>query len=201
MGKIQVEGAAYLGVFFGDLGGIFFYILRQALGLVIVQLGVHLINVGLDLGGILQGLLHHLHPALGIVQQLIAGHLHRQGIDVLGGGLAVLHDKELAAVGIGSGIGHAQRAAEIVQLLAALILELSAVDALTARTGAGGVTALNHEILDDAVEDEAIIIALFGQGYEVLDGFGGNLRVKLDGDIAHVGVHDGAGAFALGKLL
>ena len=88
-----------------------------------------------------------------------------------------------------------------MQLLAALILELSAVDALTARTGAGGVTALDHEILDDAVEDEAIIIALFGQGYEVLDGFGGNLRVKLDGNIAHVGVHDGAGAFALGKLL
>ena len=51
MGKIQVEGAAYLGVFFfGNLGGIFLYILRQALGLVIVELGVHLINVGLDLG-------------------------------------------------------------------------------------------------------------------------------------------------------
>ena len=80
MGKIQVEGAAYLGVFFGDLGGIFLYILRQALGLVIVELGVHLINVGLDLGGILQGLLHYLHPALGVVQQLIAGHLHRQGM-------------------------------------------------------------------------------------------------------------------------
>ena len=30
--------------------------------LVIVELGVYFINVGLDLGGILQGLLHHLHP-------------------------------------------------------------------------------------------------------------------------------------------
>ena len=33
MGKIQVEGAAYLGVFFGDLGGIFLYILRLCVSL------------------------------------------------------------------------------------------------------------------------------------------------------------------------
>ena len=32
MGKIQVEGAAYLGVFFGNLGGIFLYILRRGPG-------------------------------------------------------------------------------------------------------------------------------------------------------------------------
>ena len=96
------------------------------------------------------------------------------------GGLTVLHDKELAAVGIGSGIGHAQRAAEIVQLLAALILELSAVDALTARTGAGGVTAWIVKSLMTRWKMKAIIIALLARVTKFSTVFWGNLRVKLD---------------------
>ena len=195
--KIQMEGAAHLGVLFGDGGGIFLYVLRQPDGLIIIEPGIHLVNVGLDFRCILQRLLHHLHPALGVVQQLIAGHLHRQCLHILGGRLAVLHDEELAAVGVGAGVGHAQGPAEIVQLPAALVLKLGAVNALAACAGAGGVAPLDHKILDDPVENKAVVVALFGQRHKVFNGFRGNLRVKPDGDIAHVGVHDGTGAVRL----
>ena len=45
MGKIQMEGTAYLGILFGDLLGILLYLCRQTLRLVIVQLGVYLVNI------------------------------------------------------------------------------------------------------------------------------------------------------------
>ena len=164
MGKIQVEGPADLRVLFGDLGSVCLLLLRQALGLVLVQPGVHLIDIRLDLGGVLQCLLHQLHPALGVIQQLVAGYLHRQRINILGRRLAVLYDKKLAAVGVGTGIGHAQRPAEVVQFAAALILKFFPVYTLAARAGAGRVAALDHKIFDDPVEDQPVVVAVFGVG-------------------------------------
>ena len=39
--------------------------------------------------------------------------------------------------------------------------------------GAGGIAALRHEVLDDAVEDRAVIEAFAGQEHEVVDGLRG----------------------------
>ena len=88
-----------------------------------------------------------------------------------------------------------------MQLTAALVLKLGAVNAFTAAAGAGGVAALNHKILDDAVKNQSVVVALFRQRHKVLHRFGGNLGIKLNGDIAHVGMHNGTGTAALGKLL
>ena len=48
-----------------------------------------------------------------------------------------------------------------------------------AHAGASGVAALNHEAGDDAVEDQAVVEALFDQVDEVLDGIGRDVRVQL----------------------
>ena len=56
-----------------------------------------------------------------------------------------------------------------------------ALDAVAgaAHTGALGVAALNHKSGDNPVEDGAVIEALLHQGDKVLDGIGGDLRIKL----------------------
>ncbi len=53
------------------------------------------------------------------------------------------------------------------------------------------ITALDHEILDDPVETRAIVESLLRQGLEVLDGFGGDVRPKLNDHVARRGADDG----------
>lgn len=80
-------------------------------------------------------------------------------------------------------------------LLKVLVVELLAVDALAASSVAGGeVTALDHELLDDAVELAALVVqglsrlsqALLAgaEGAEVLGRLGHNVIVQLKGDAA-----------------
>jgi hypothetical protein len=80
-------------------------------------------------------------------------------------------DKELAAVGAGTGVGHAERAlAVVLEGRHELVLELGAVDGRATGTSSGGVTALDHEAWDDAVEDDVVVFAGGCQGGEVLAG-------------------------------
>ena len=51
--------------------------------------------------------------------------------------------------------------------------------------GAGGVTALDEEGLDDAVEDGAIVVALEAELYEVAGRLRGLLGPQLDVQWAH----------------
>ena len=91
-----------------------------------------------------------------------------------------MHDEELAARGVGRlrtrHGDHAALVAEVV--LHAVELEL-ALDAVAGAAGAGALraAALDHEAGDDPVEDQAVIEALVGQGDEVVDGVGSNLRI------------------------
>ena len=82
------------------------------------------------------------------------------------------------------------RTTEIVQFVAKLVFKAVTPDALTAATGGGGVTALDHKVLDDTVEHDAVVIAVFGVGGEILHRLGGKLREQADGDVAHSGVHN-----------
>src|SRR5215831_11286411 len=51
------------------------------------------------------------------------------------------------------------------------------------------VSPLNHEALDDPVKAGAVIEAFFGQGLEILDGFGRHVRPKLEHHFAFRGLN------------
>src|ERR687897_78930 len=65
-------------------------------------------------------------------------------------------DEELAAVRVRAGIGHRKRAADDL-VLVDLVLELVA---RTAGPGAERAAALDHEVLDHTVEDQAVVVAV-----------------------------------------
>ncbi len=56
-----------------------------------------------------------------------------------------------------------------------LIFELFTVDGSTAAAGAGRIAGLQHEVWDDAVEDDVVVVAALGEGGEV----GAGLEDKL----------------------
>lgn len=110
-------------------------------------------------------------------------------------------DEELAAIGVWTGVGHAQDArAGVAKLGVKLIFE--AVTGATTTT-ASGIATLNHKTGDHSVEDDAVVkgvVAGFecigirpgalarGEADEVGDRFWGAVFVKRDDDVAVVGV-------------
>ena len=96
-----------------------------------------------------------------------------------------LYNEELAAVGARTGICHRESAAEVAQLNIELILKRSAPDAFAAHAGTFRVAALNHEAVDDTMEGQAIIVALFRVGHKVLYCFRSLVRKQseLDGSL------------------
>lgn len=96
-------------------------------------------------------LAHHIHARQDLAEDDVASI---QPAGLLGG------DEELRSVGVLASVGHAQPAGAIVLQLEVLILEALAVDGATAGAVAlGEVTALDHEVLDDAVELAALVAA------------------------------------------
>lgn len=74
-------------------------------------------------------------------------------------------------VGAGTGVGHAEGALAVVpQRRDKLVLELAAPDGRATTASTGGITALNHEALDDTVEDHVVVFAGCGKSGEVLAG-------------------------------
>lgn len=63
-----------------------------------------------------------------------------------------------------------------------LVFELGAVDRLTSTTGAGGITGLDHEAGNNAVEDYFVVVSALGEGCEVLACARGVVVVELDDD-------------------
>ena len=70
---------------------------------------------------------------------------------------------------------------------------MTAIGFFVLNTGTGLITALGHEIFDNTVENEAIIIAILGMGREVLKGLRGLIREKFDFDVALGGLDNGDG--------
>jgi hypothetical protein len=78
-------------------------------------------------------------------------------------------DEELTAVGARAAVGHGQdTGASVLERAVELVLELAAPDGLSTTTGTSGVTALQHEAGDDAVEDDAVVLASVGETCKVL---------------------------------
>lgn len=80
-------------------------------------------------------------------------------------------DEELGTVRVLASVRHAQSSlALMLQRRHDLVLELAAVDGFAATAGAGWVPSLDHEAFDDAVEDDIVVLARFGESGEVLAG-------------------------------
>ena len=78
-------------------------------------------------------------------------------------------DEELRAVGVGAGVGHREgEGAVVAQRAVELVLELVAPDGGAAGAVAERVARLAHEPLDDAVEDDAVVVAWLGLGSGVI---------------------------------
>lgn len=81
-------------------------------------------------------------------------------------------DKELRAIGVGTGVGHAQDAGGGVRELRHDFVGesavVAAVDGGAAAAGAGGVAGLDHEVADDAVAGDGVVEACCGEGGEVV---------------------------------
>lgn len=105
----------------------------------------------------------------------------------------ISRDEELAAVGAGPRVRHADGVGPVVlQRIAELVFELLAPDALAAGAVAHRVAGLDHEFLDHAVEDDVVVVVPAGVRDEVLDGLGGGVGEEADGDVA-VGCVNGGG--------
>ena len=91
-------------------------------------------------------------------------------------------DEELAAIGVGTCIRHGQNAgAGVLELLFDLVLELGAKDAVPATASASGVSPLNHEVLDDAVEPHAVVVAAAAELREIQARFWSFIPIQLYG--------------------
>ena len=114
---------------------------------------------GLDDVALFDGV-HHIFPGF---------HFAKHGVLSVEMRSSDVSDKELAAVGAGSGIGHGKRARGVGQVLFAFI---SKVIARTAAASAGGIAALDHEVGNYAMEDNAIVKAIFGKENKIVHRFG-----------------------------
>lgn len=80
-------------------------------------------------------------------------------------------NKKLTPVRPRSSVGHAHRVRPIVfQIVTELVLKLFPPNAFTSGTVSEGVTGLDHEFRNDAVEDYAFEVSASGVADEVLDG-------------------------------
>lgn len=78
-------------------------------------------------------------------------------------------DEELGTVRVLASIRHAHGSLAIVlETWDDLILKLAAPDGLPSAACAGWVTTLDHEAGDDAVEDDIVVLAGFGERGKVL---------------------------------
>lgn len=106
--------------------------------------------------------LHHAHPMLHASEYrmlLVQPRRWRQ------------RDEKLAAIRIRPGVGHAQDAgASVSQRRVDFVFELFAVDGGPAASCAGGIAALDHEVGNDAVEDDVVVVSAAGERCEVYAG-------------------------------
>lgn len=83
-------------------------------------------------------------------------------------------DKKLTAVGVRTAVRHAQDAcASMFQVIADLVFEFLAVDGASSATSARGITGLDHEVRNDAMEDDVVIVASLRKSHKVFAGLGG----------------------------
>ena len=112
-----------------------------------------------------------------------------------------MHDKELGACAVRHHAScHGKHACGMLKVIFKAVIGKFSFDAVSgaAHTGAGRISALDHETRDDPVEDDAVIKALIDKAYKVIDRIGSYLGIKLCGDdaaIFHLYGYDGVFIF------
>lgn len=92
-------------------------------------------------------------------------------------------NEELASIGVGATVRHAEHtSASVFQRSMDFVLELLAIDGATAPASASGIAGLDHEVGDDAVKNNVVVVSSLGKGREVLAGLGRMIVVELDDD-------------------
>ena len=80
-------------------------------------------------------------------------------------------NKELTPVRILPAVGHTQNSRPgVFQAGIYLIFELFAIDGSATAAGTSRIAGLQHEVWDDAVEDDVVVVAALGEGGEVVAG-------------------------------
>ncbi len=140
------------------------------------------------------------------------GHLAKNGVLHVEPGAGHGGDEELRTVGAGASVGHGEEAG-LVELDAgvALVLKLAAPEGFAAHASAGRVAALQHEFLDHAVENNAVVVALVDEADEVFNGLGSDVghQLNFNGSLVrfedcgrHIvcGICEGCGLFSSLKI-
>mmetsp|Transcript_13790 Transcript_13790/g.26294 ORF Transcript_13790/g.26294 Transcript_13790/m.26294 type:complete len:244 (+) Transcript_13790:238-969(+) len=110
-------------------------------------------------------------------------------------------DEKLRPIRVRPRVRHAQHPRTVVaQVAMELVFEFTPPDALSTGTVSEGVTSLHHEILDHAVEDGLVVVAILRVRHEVLHRLRALLREEHERHVAHGGVHHGYAAH-LGRLV
>ena len=119
------------------------------------------------------------------------------------GGAVVWNEEELTAAGVRrAGFGHRNRAGFVHQSVVGLVgygvgrpltvglgntgVAVAVAEPLRSMTAGpvliGEIAALNHEIVDDTVEDGPVVIAVLNEEFEVLNVNRRQIRVQFNGD-------------------
>lgn len=107
----------------------------------------------------------------------------------MGRALTVVYQKELATVGVGTGVGHRNDAC-IMDERVVIEFVFKGVARSTA-AGARGVAALRHEVGNHPMKGDVVVVAFFGQKDKIVDGLGGCRRVEFEDNVALRGTHGG----------
>lgn len=102
---------------------------------------------------------------------------------VFGKILVLMHDEELRAVGVRSGVGHGNSTTKIFTSEGFVCKLVS----WSTCTGTSRITALDHEAIDGAVEDGVGVKVIFGEIDKIIDGDGSVLRIKSNDDVTFGG--------------
>lgn len=80
-------------------------------------------------------------------------------------------DEELTAICIGAAVRHAQNSGTgVLEVITDLILEFLAVDGAAAAASASRITGLDHEVGDDSVENDIVVVSSLRESRKVLAG-------------------------------
>ena len=150
-----------------------------------------------DLLGLCGAVARELSAALDGVDDVHAfGHSAEDGVVAVEPRCGHGRQEELGPTGVAAGVGHGQHTGLVVLESEGgrLAGNLPAWATGTSASGHGvfGVraAALNHEILNDAVEMKPVVVAHVHQFDEIGDGVGGTAVEEVDGDVACAGFHE-----------
>lgn len=86
-------------------------------------------------------------------------------------GRGCVDEEELAPVGIASGVGHRECSGDILEIGVEFVLEFASVDTLPSPPSPGRISSLDHKVLNDAVEDNPVVVPLLGETDKIGAGF------------------------------